>query len=340
MSTTITKQALLAVLALGLSFAPARARADEGERPWAQGVSEAERKAAMQLFREGNALLKDGAAKPASERYREALKHWNHPAIHYNLMLALVNLDQPLELHEHAQEAMKYGAAPLDDERFQQAQRIDSLIVKTLAKVSLACEQPGAQVVMDGQPLFTAPGKFEGYVRAGPHTIVANKEGYLPTQVSKSLPAGEVSAMNLKLYTQDDLYQYKRRWAGWVPWSVVGAGVVVGGAGALLHMQAANDFKNFDQGIVQCGGCVPSADLASKRSQGNTFQSIAIGSYVAGGAVLATGAVLLYMNRLQPYRIDTSTEVESGGGSASKPDVTFAPYVAPSQAGVTALARF
>jgi hypothetical protein len=343
MTHRISTQAGWLVLAALLAFAP-RAHADE-DRPWAQGVSEEQRQAAMALFKDANKLLKDGAAKQAADEYREALKHWDHPAIHYNLVLALVNLDQPLELHEHAVAAMKYGAAPLDDERFQQAQRIDSLILKTLAKVSLSCEQAGAQVVMDGQTLFTAPGKYEGYVRAGPHTIVASKEGFLPTQISKPLPAGETSTMNIKLYTQDDLYQYKRRWAAWVPWSVVGGGVAVAGVGALLHLQAANDIKNFDQGIGQCGGCVPSTDLASKKSQGGTFQNVAIGSYIAGGAVVATGAVLLYMNRLQPYRIDTSTDVDGAPSTksddaAAKPEVSVAPYIAPNQGGVTALARF
>lgn len=333
---------VLCASALVLAALPAFAGNDlagqGASRPWAQGVSPEDQKVALELFRDGNALLKNSVFVAAAAKYREALKHWDHPAIHYNLVLALLNLDQPVEVHDHLKEAMKYGPAPLDQDKFEQARAFNNLIEKQLARVSISCEEPGARVLMDGQPLFTAPGKYEAWVRAGPHSIVATKEGFLPNQLSKSLPSGEVSQFNLKLYSEDDLTQYRRRWSTWVPWSVVGAGVVVGGAGALLHMQAANDFKNFDQGVTQCGGCFPPSSLAGKKSQGDTFQSIAIGSYVAGGAILATGAVLLYMNRLQPYRIDTSTDVDPS--ASSKPEVTVLPYVAPNQGGLTALARF
>src|SRR5438128_85746 len=71
------------------------------ERPWAHGVAEAEQKAALGLFREANILLNDGLFARAADQYRAALKHWDHPAIHYNLALALVNLDQPVDAFDN-----------------------------------------------------------------------------------------------------------------------------------------------------------------------------------------------------------------------------------------------
>ena len=68
---------------------------ETGDRPWAKGVSKERQEAAWEVFREGNALLKDSLFAKAADKYREALKSWDHPAIHYNLALALVNLDQP-----------------------------------------------------------------------------------------------------------------------------------------------------------------------------------------------------------------------------------------------------
>jgi hypothetical protein len=67
-----------------------------GDRPWAKGVSRSRRRAAARLFFEANKQLGEQFFKQAAETYREALKHWEHPAIHYNLSLALVNPAQPV----------------------------------------------------------------------------------------------------------------------------------------------------------------------------------------------------------------------------------------------------
>src|SRR4051812_21164890 len=56
----------------------------EGERPWAAGVKQSEQQAALKLFHDGNLQLNDGLFAKASEAYKAALTHWNHPAIHYN----------------------------------------------------------------------------------------------------------------------------------------------------------------------------------------------------------------------------------------------------------------
>src|SRR5690349_4866887 len=69
-------------------------------RPWAQGVPASEQKVALAAFRDGNSALNDGLFAKAAETYRSALTHWKHPAIYYNLALALMNLDNPIEAYE------------------------------------------------------------------------------------------------------------------------------------------------------------------------------------------------------------------------------------------------
>lgn len=301
------------------------------ERPWAKGVSPENQKAALELFRTGNTLLKDSVFVQAIEKYRQALALWDHPAIHYNLALALLNLDQPLEVHEHLVAAMRYGVAPLDVEKLEHARAYRNLIEKQLAQVEVTCDVAGASVVMDGRPLFTAPGRFEGLVRAGPHTIVASKEGYITNNQSRALPAGEATKIELKLFTNDDLTQYRRKWSAWKPWVVVGAGVALAAGGGFLHMQSRDNYNAFDLGINACGGCVPDSGLADKRVQGDTMQKLAFTGYAVGGAALVTGAVLLYMNRLQPYHVEkTDTAAQSlsvapvlGGGGTKGVSATF-----------------
>src|SRR5688572_9697989 len=126
--TPIRSITLFLVVSLALlAPAPASAQVDDdrleavGDRPWATNVSKEDQDAAWELVREGNALLKDSIFRQAVDKYREALKRWDHPAIHYNLALALLNLDQPLEVNKHLDKAMQYGALPLEQDKFEHA---------------------------------------------------------------------------------------------------------------------------------------------------------------------------------------------------------------------------
>ena len=307
--------------------------ASSQDRPWAKGISPEAQKAADELFRQGNDLLRESLFLQAATKYREALRRWDHPGIHYNLALALLNLDQPVEVFGELEEAMKYGDAPLDADKFAHAKRYRALIEQQLARVTVTCATPGASVTMDGQPLFTAPGRYQSLVRVGQHTIVATKAGFVPTQKTPILLAGQKETVELAVYTDEELTQYRRRWANALPWSVLAAGVVVAAVGGILHWQAAESFNRYDSGVSACGaasstgGCVPDATLASKKSTGESLQATAYSFYAIGAAAMAVGGVLAYLNRAKPYRVE--------------PDkVSWAPYVGASGGGVSATVHF
>ncbi len=305
-----------------------------GNRPWARNVTKNDQEAAYALFQAGNTLLKESIFLKAVENYRKALAHWNHPAIHYNLSLALMNLDQPIEVHEHLVEAMRYGPEPLELEKFEYARNYKTLMEKQLAQVEISCDSPGAIVTMDGKTLFVAPGRHEALVRPGAHSILATREGYLPADMSRTILPGETTKLDLKLYTEEDLIHYKRRWSAATPWLVVGAGVAVAAGGGLLHLQARDNLVAFDRGIDERGGIqlaqVP--DLQSTLNRGNAFQTVAIGGYALGGAALITGAVLVYLNQPQPYRVDPNQKQAEA--------VTIAPLLGDGTHGAQALFRF
>lgn len=274
---------------------------DEAERPWAKGVPLERQRAAAALFREANLRLKEAVFSEAAARYREALSEWDHPAIHYNLVLALFYLDQPLEIRRHLAAAMRYGPEPLEAERFEQAKGTMALVERQLARVRLACDEPGAEVVMDGRTLFIAPGSWEDFVRPGPHTIVAKKPEFLTREVSRTLGQGEAAEFELRLYKASDITKYRRLWPASRPWMVVAAGAVVGLTGAGLHYGAARSFQAYDQSVGK-DGSPPEPSLIAQRTRGEVLQGVAIGCYAASGAALVTGAVLLFLNRLQPYQ--------------------------------------
>ncbi len=306
----MTKSAVVAIaLSVLASQAAAQPKAldNSTERPWAKGVPQPKQEKAFALFRDGNSALKESLFVKAAQIYREALQSWDHPAIHYNLALALVNLDQPLETHEHLLAALKYGASPLDSDKYEQALRYKALVEKQLAKVEIRTETEGAAVRLDGVLVMTGPGKYEALVRAGPHTLVASKEGFLTWEQSDTLAGSTARLFEFKLQTAEDLTEYRRRWPTYMPWIPVIAGAVLAASGSGLHLSARDAFKSYDQGITECarmdtGGCVPPVALAATRARGDTFQGLAMAAYGIGGAALVTGAVLVYLNRLQPYR--------------------------------------
>jgi len=123
----------------------------EADRPWAKGISPEEQKAALDLFNEGNNLLRDALFPKAAEKYREALTHWEHPAIYYNLALALVNLDQPVEMYDALDKAMAFGAAPLDADKYDRAKGYKILVEKQLALVEYTIATPAPTTVHGSQ---------------------------------------------------------------------------------------------------------------------------------------------------------------------------------------------
>lgn len=295
---------------------PSQAQTDLGSqaanatRPWAAAVRPEDQKYATELFREGNGLLKESLYVQASQKYREALTKWDHPGIHYNLALALLNLDQPVEVYQQLEEAMKYGPAPLDQDKFQHAGRYKALIEKQLARVEVKCSEPGAQVTMDGRVLFNAPGRYEALVRIGQHSFVATKTGFVTTQKTPLLPPGQKTVVDLRMFTDDQMTIYKRRWSNALPWTIFAAGLAISGAGGILHWQSSENFKAYDRGIRDCGmtsptgGCVPDSSLANKKTSAEAMQVAAFSMYGVGGAVVIVGSVLAVLNRAKPERVN------------------------------------
>ncbi|WP_257453292.1 hypothetical protein [Archangium lipolyticum] len=304
------------------------------ERPWAKGVPKEKQDSALELFREGNTLLKESVFVPAADKYRKALALWDHPAIHYNLALVLMNLDQPIEVHEHLVAALRYGPDPLEKEKFEYARNYKSLIEKQLARVDISCETPGAIVTMDGQTLFTGPGRYTGLVRPGAHSIVATLQGYATSDQSRTLLPGETTTLDMKMLKAEELIRYRRKWAAPMPWLVMGAGVAVAAGSGWLHLQARDNIDTFSAGITECGGCKPTPDLSATLSRGNLLQNAAIGGYAVGGAALITGAVLVYLNQPQPYRIDDPSQ------PVEKEKVSVTPLLGGGSGGVLATFRF
>ncbi len=153
----------------------------------------------MSRFEAGNKLFEESQYAAALSEYREALKSWDHPAIRYNAAVALINLDQPLAAYENLELALRYGDAPLAPETYQQALTYRKLLRGQLAELTVTCAEPGADVAIDGVPLFLAPGDAKRWVMPGAHQLIARKSGFLTQTRPITLIAGKSSVEALAL---------------------------------------------------------------------------------------------------------------------------------------------
>lgn len=307
---------------------------------WRRAATPEAQSEARAYFRQGNDLVKESLFVQAIASYDKALEYWDHPAIHYNLALALLNLDQPVRLRQELLGSLKFGEAALGEDKARRVEQYLKLVEAQLTELVIRSEHVGAKVELDGEVLFTAPGVYREFVKPGAHRVKATAPGLVPTERTLTLVAGEPTDVVLKLYAAEDWIRYKRRWKPAAPIIVTASGAAIAAAGGVLFWLGASQINDFDSRVTdQCGG--PTGcdmnDLSGSPSSGEALQVAGVAALAGGGAVLLTGGVLLYMNRKIAYRVDPSLEeVKPSQG----PAVSFLPLVAPGFVGVGSQGTF
>lgn len=324
--------------------------------PWEANATAAQKGRAKQLVAVGNQHLSDGLMEKAAASYRDALKEWDHPAIWYNLALALVTLDHPVEMYEallKARRWQEHPSPPLQPTEYAKIKDYLTLVEKLIATVEISCQKEGARVSVDGKQVFIVekgkPNKWVGKVRVGKHTFVAEKPGFATPVDAPFIGPGETFRIELQLFTAEELTRYRRRWSRtWMPYAVIGGGVLAGLVGGGLQLAARSDFDDYDGAVARCidadrcGG--QEARLQEMRDRGETKRTLGIVGYSVAGAAVLAGATLLYLNRRQAYLITTDEYrmelIEKERRTAKQSSVSFAPLVTTDGAGAMVLGEF
>ncbi len=243
------------------------------------------------------------------------------------MAVCLVHLDQPLAAYENLVAALRFGPAPFSAELYAQAQTYKKLLDGQLSRLHVRASEPGAEVFLDGELLFMAPGEVERIVKPGAHQLSARKRLFLTESQALMLLPGSVLRSELKMLPLSAATKTERRFAPWKPWVVFGAGLVVAAVAAGLLIDTKNNFDAYDRAIASCsaasgGNCRTSsaiAQLASvQRSHGEAEQIASGVLFGIGGATVASGIILLILN--QPHIVERR--------------VSFLPWLGTNQAGL------
>ena len=316
------------------------------EGPWMDGVAVDRQERARALFLEGNDLAREAFFGDAAAKYREALEIWDHPAFHFNLAMTQRLLDQPLAAYASLGKAMRYGAPPLGEGKYQHAERMREQLASKLSRIEVVCDEPEARVTFDGTLLFVGPGRHASIVKPGEHQLVASKEGYIPDTRPISLAPGKKESVSLRLRRAgSNEIELERRWPAWIPYTVASTSVIFLATGTFVARQAGDKFNTFDDDFDPlcdqgCDEDQLAAEVQETLDKGESQRNLGRVVFAGGMVILATGAVLIYLNQPRPVESHSASKTSKADDHKETGKLSIAPYVTPDGAGVSAGLRF
>lgn len=252
----------------------------------------------------GKALFLEHKYAEPLESYKQAIAEWDHPAIRFNIVRCLIQLDRAVEASENLDAALKYGATPLEDTVYAEAIAYQKLLANQTGELEVSCEQRGAVITLDGQPLAACPSHETRRIATGRHQLVGALTGFLTKTQDVVVVGSSHERAQVVLLPLGQAARVVHRWPTWIPWVVFGGGLAIVVTGALVESIASSKITDFDRALVRdCSGTgwgatrpIPAADLALEASA-HTYSTIGAGVIVAGVVATATGATMLYLNR-------------------------------------------
>jgi hypothetical protein len=281
------------------------------------------------LFAEGAALFKQWRFDEAEQKFREALTHREHPLIHLYLSRALDKQLRLVEAHAVLMQALRQEHARLSPEDVQVAEDLQASLESRLSQIEVFCDEPGAEVSLDGEPWFTAPGQPRRMITAGQHVLIASKPGYFPITESVALIPGKQTRVVLRM-TVDVVHVY-RPWRLWQTWAVAGIGIAMSLTGGVLLLQAEKDYAAIQ---VELNTCTPNIcePVPPRRLESAEWKErIGAGALITGGTIVAAGLTVVLIKLGRTRRSKPSPGVE---------DLDILPMMSGDTAGISARLRF
>lgn len=285
---------------------------------------------AQRLFVEGNELLGKYRLARAVEKYQQALDHWKHPVIHFNLAKALYGLGRLLDAYRHAELALQggpesLGAGEEGKKNYDLILALRDELRRELAGVTVTSTERGVQVAVDRDRIALGL-PAEQMVLPGEHRMSAQKRGHQTLSESFMVQPGESVTVTLSSH---------RPIAPWRPWAATGGGLALVVAGSLLCVHALNSRDELERRaveqcrVMECTSTEAEA-LASDWDTAELRWRIGLGSIAVGASAAAIGGYFLIRNWQRELRMTV----------VDRRTVSLTPAVSPALTGITATLSF
>jgi hypothetical protein len=276
--------------------------------PWQEGVSPADQDAAKVLFEEAVTMQRQWLLADAVARYEQALARWEHPKIRFYLSRTQEKMGDLVAAYENLRLALRWGLDAFPPEDAEVVREMQRRLEAALSRIEVRCDEPGAEVFIDGKPWFVAPGGKQAVVRPGEHAVIARKAGFFTVTRSISVVPGKHATVDIGLSPETIV---RGRWEGWQSWhtgAVVATGAALALAGGVLEWQAVRDYEDYERRFrVACDDphCTPHQDhpdMADRLRRARWENRGAIAAFGAAGAAVAVGAMLGWLDQPRPHR--------------------------------------
>jgi hypothetical protein len=328
-----------------------------GSRAAAADVSDVDRATARALTLEGYEALDRKDFATAADRFRRADALYHVPTVALGLAHAEVGLGKLVSALATYSRIVREGVPPGSPPAFTKAvddarREIEALTqrVPTVIITVRGADQP--QVTVDGVEVPAAALGVKRPVDPGAHVVRATAPGFLPAEVSLSMLEGKTESVTLDLHRDASAPPppaappvapppapplpvvaapvappapppaapaeggSTQRTLGFVGIGVGGAGLAIGAITGGLALAKHSDLI----GKCPTGHCAASqqASLGSEVSAYDTLGTASTVGFVAGGALAATGVILVLTAPSRPAR-----------------EAAFSPVLGPGYVGVT-----
>ena len=331
--------------------------------PEKAGTTQASSDKASELMNQGVAHYSKGNLEGARKAFLEAFELAPHHTVASNLAEVEIKLGRYRDASEHLNYVLRALPPSATEERMSSEKDL-AQCRERLSVVRVAVTVQGAAVTLDGKTLGTAPLETELWLEPGEYVVEARHVGYEPASERVVAKAGESREITLALgqlqaaVGTENILDDARRDDGKTESSIEPKTVVLVGGG-VLTLAAATVGTIF---ILKSGSAADDADKAraeiareepdlaaegracllepavrpkacatltgSQKDQAN-FQSIALGSFIAAGA-LGAGTVATYLLWPEKKAADESTRW------TTRPRLSVLPWIGPKASGITA----
>ncbi len=324
-----------AMFTLAFAVVPLQAHAAPNEPPADGGSGAAMTQQARELHLKGVGLFREGRYKAARAALTAAYRIKRHYQIAGALGACELKLDHPREAAQYLHHFLRELPASATKKEREGTTKMLQQAAAKVGRIDLTISQSGAELDLDDRPLQLATDSVL-FLDPGDHTIQARLSGFDTARVSVKVVAGGAQKITITL----EPFVGGDSAAGGPSKVVIGVGLGLGAVmtGTAIGLTVAANGKSGDidafaaeiggDNSACAGASAPArcADLQGAADSQQTLTGAAIGSWVAGGALLLGTGIYYFV------------------GSDPAPDQTalplVVPTVAPGHAGLTLLGRF